>query len=101
MVSTHASTSQVDGSDSDSSVFSFSVITPTVGYSDNSEWILDTGATYHEKLNGCFAIMGDDHPCNMEGIGTVHIKMFDRMVRELKEVGYVSQLKGNLSQLVL
>jgi len=47
VVSTHASTSQVDGSDSDSSVFSFSVITPTVGYSDNSEWILDTGATYH------------------------------------------------------
>ena len=47
VVSTHASTSQADGSDSDSSVFSFSVTTPTVGYSDNSEWILDTGATYH------------------------------------------------------
>jgi len=32
---------------SDSSVFYFSVTTPTVGFSDNSEWILDTGATYH------------------------------------------------------
>jgi len=30
VVSTHASTSQADGSDSDSSVFSFSVTTPTV-----------------------------------------------------------------------
>ena len=47
VVSTQASTSQADGSDSDSSVFSFSITTPTVGYSDNSEWILDTGATYH------------------------------------------------------
>jgi len=32
----------------------------------------------------------------MKGIGTVHIKMFDGMVRELKEVGYVPQLKKNL-----
>jgi len=47
VVSTRASTSQVNGSDSDSSVFSFSVTTPTIGYSDNSEWILDTRATYH------------------------------------------------------
>ena len=40
--------------------------------------------------------MGDDHPCNMEGICTVLIKMFDGMVQELKEVRYVSQLKKNL-----
>ena len=36
MVSTHVSTSQADGSDSDSSVFSFSVTT-IIGYSGNSE----------------------------------------------------------------
>jgi len=46
VVSTHASTLQADGSDSDSSVFSFSVTT-TIDYSGDSEWILDTGATYH------------------------------------------------------
>ena len=41
--------------------------------------------------------MGDDHPCNVEGIGTVRIKMFDEIVRELKEVRYVVlQLKRNL-----
>ena len=78
MVSTHASTSQADGSDSDSSVFSFS-ITTIVGYSDNVEWALDTGATYHvcpnrdwfsgfEKLDGCFTVMSDDHSCNVEGM---------------------------------
>jgi len=40
--------------------------------------------------------MGDDHPCKVEGIGTVHVKMFDGMVCELKEVRYVPQLKRNL-----
>ena len=41
-------------------------------------------------------VMGDDRPCNMEGIGMVHIKMFDGIVRELKEVRYVPQLKRHL-----
>ena len=105
----HASTSHVDGSDSDSSVFSFSVTTSTVGFSDNSEWILDTGATYHvcpnrdwfssfEKLDGYFVV---DHPCNIEEMGTVRIKMDNVIVRELKEVRYVSQLKRNRISLVL
>ena len=40
--------------------------------------------------------MGDDHPCNVEGIGTVCIKMFDGIVRELKKVRYVPKLKRNL-----
>ena len=48
-----------------------------------------------EKLDGCSVIMGDDHPCNMEGIGTIQIKMFDGMIRELKKVRYVIQLKRN------
>ena len=41
----------------------------------NSEWF-----SSFEKLDGCFAVM-DDHPCNVEGIGTVLIKMFDGIVR--------------------
>ena len=40
--------------------------------------------------------MGDDRQCNMEGIGTVQIKMFDGMIRELKKVRYIPQLKRNL-----
>ena len=82
VVSTQGSTSQADGSYSDSSVFSLSFTTPTVCNLDNAEWILDTGATYHvcpnrawfstfEKLDGCYTVMGDDHPCNIEGMGTV------------------------------
>ena len=87
--------------------YSFSVTTPTVSYSDNTEWILDTRATYHvcpnrawfskfEKLDGCYTVMGDDHPCNIEGIGTVCVKMVNGIVRELKEVRYVPQLRRNL-----
>ena len=40
--------------------------------------------------------MSDDHPCNIEGMGTVRIKMDDGIVRELKEVRYVPQLKRSL-----
>jgi len=91
----------------DTRIFSFSITTPTIGYSGDSKWMLDTGAIYHvcpnrnwfssfEKLDGCFVIMGDNHPCNIEGICMVHIKMFDGMVWELKEERYVSQLKRNL-----
>ena len=49
-----------------------------------------------EKLDGCFAVMGDDHPCKVKGIGTVRVKMFDWMVWKLKEVRYVPQLKRNV-----
>ena len=34
---------------------------------------------------------GDDHPCSIEGIGTIRVKMVDGIIRELKEVRYVSQ----------
>ena len=47
VIETASSKSQADGSDSDSSVFSFSVTMPIIGYSGENEWILDTGATYH------------------------------------------------------
>ena len=68
---------------------------------------LDTTAIYHvcpnrawfssfKKLDGCFTIMGNYHPCNVEGMGTVRIKIFDEIVQELKEVSYVPQLKRNL-----
>jgi len=41
------STSQAGGSNSGSTVFSFSITTLTIGYSSDCEWMIDTGATYH------------------------------------------------------
>ena len=45
------STSQARGSDCDSVVFSLCTA-PTIGYSDDSEWMLDTGVTY--QIETCF-----------------------------------------------
>ena len=39
---------------------------------------------------------GDGHACQIEGIDMVHIKLFDGMISELKDVRYVPQLKKNL-----
>ena len=52
-----------------------------------------------EKLEGCSIVMGDDRPYHMEGIGTILVNMFDGMVRKLKDVMYVLQLKRNLISL--
>ena len=52
----------------------------------NREWF-----SSFEQLNECFAVMGDNYLCKVEEIGTVRIKMFDGIVRELKKVRYVSQ----------
>ena len=40
--------------------------------------------------------MSDDHPCNVEEIGIIRIKIDDGIVRELKKMGHVPQLKRNL-----
>ena len=37
--------------------------------------------------------LGDDHQHNVEGIVIVSVKMFDGIIRELKEVRYIPQLK--------
>ena len=43
-----------------------------------------------EKLNGGLVSFGNIHTCQIERIGTVHIKLFDGIIRELKDVRYVS-----------
>jgi len=65
------------------------------------------GATYHvcpkrewfasfEKLDGDLVTFGDRHTCHIERISTVRFKLSDEMIRELKDVRYVSQLNKNL-----
>ena len=39
----------------------------------------------------------DGHTCQIEGIYTVRIKLFDRMISELKDVRYIPQLQKNLT----
>ena len=40
--------------------------------------------------------MGDDRSCYMERIGIILVKIFVGMVRKLKDVRYVPQVKKNL-----
>jgi len=95
-----------DRNESNSSTFSLS-ITPSICYSDASEWLLDTRATYHiyprrewfsslEKLDNNVVIIGNDAACQMIEISTVRIKMFDGVVRDLTDVRYVTQMKKNI-----
>jgi len=49
-----------------------------------------------EKLDGYLVMFVDGHTCQIEGLGTVRIKLFDGMIKELKDVRYVPQLKKNL-----
>jgi len=94
------------GNDCDSSCFSFS-ITSSSCHSDVSEWILDMGSTYNicptrelfaifEELDGGVMSMRDDHTCWLVGKGTVHIKMYDGTMRELKNMRYITRMMKNL-----
>ena len=41
-------------------------------------------------------VMGNDQPCRTMGRGKIWLKMFNEMIRELKEVRYIPALKKNL-----
>ena len=49
-----------------------------------------------EKLDRGIVQMGDDHTCSKDGIDMVFIKMFNGMVRALKDVRYIPQINENL-----
>ena len=36
------------------------------------------------------------HTCQIKGISTIRIKLFDGMIRELKDVRFIPQLQNNL-----
>ncbi|KAH9689155.1 Integrase catalytic domain-containing protein [Citrus sinensis] len=82
-------------------------ITHAAYVASSSEWMLDTGATYHlcpikewftdfRNLESDAVMMRNDKPCRTMGIRTIRLKMFDGIVRELKEVRFVPTLKKNL-----
>jgi len=94
------------GNDSDSSSFLLS-ITPSACYLDAFEWVLYTSFTYHicprrelfanfKELDGGLMFMGDDHTCRLVDKSTVRIKMYDRIMRELKDMRYIPRITKNL-----
>ena len=43
--------------------------------------------------------MGNDHPCQIVGIGSVKIQMFDGVIRTLRNVRYIPEMRTNLISL--
>ncbi|KAG8501427.1 hypothetical protein CXB51_003754 [Gossypium anomalum] len=73
----------------------------------SEEWILDSGCTFHmspnrdwfttyEIVSECVVLMGNNASCKIAGVGTIKVKMFDRVVRTLSDVRHVPELKRNL-----
>ncbi|XP_060673811.1 uncharacterized protein LOC132803961 [Ziziphus jujuba] len=74
------------------------------------EWILDSSCTFHmslmrsyfdifEELDGGFVLMGNNAVYNVEGIGTIKLKLHDGVARTLSDVRYIPGLKRNLISL--
>ncbi|KAH9684927.1 hypothetical protein KPL70_013734 [Citrus sinensis] len=71
------------------------------------EWVLDSRCTFHmcpnrnyftsyQSCDGGMILMGNNFICKVVGIGTVSLKMFDGVVREITQVRHVPDLKRNL-----
>ncbi|KAH9678410.1 hypothetical protein KPL71_025698 [Citrus sinensis] len=71
------------------------------------QWVLDSGCTFHmspnrnyfttyQSCDGGMVLMGNNSVCKVVEIGTVSLKMYDGMVRELTQVRHVPEFKKNL-----
>jgi hypothetical protein len=79
--------------------------------SDDAFWILNSACSYHVCINRDLLStyepvqnrgtiwMGDNSPCEVVGMGTVQIKMFDGNVRTLTEVRHVPSMSRSLISL--
>ncbi|KAH9667833.1 hypothetical protein KPL70_021191 [Citrus sinensis] len=78
----------------------------------SGEWILDSDCSFHmcpnidffktfESIDGGKVLLRNNLACKVAGIGTISIRIFDGIERDLKEVRYVPELKRNLISLGL
>lgn len=75
------------------------------GILTNSKWVVDSGCTYHmcpdkhlrvnyKPFNGGEVMIGNNSMCKEIGLGTIRLKMFNGMIRELKMSDMFLILKG-------
>jgi len=55
-----------------------------------------SGLLVLKKLDGGLVSFSNEHTYQIEGISTIRIKLFDEMIRKLKDVRYVPQSQKNL-----
>jgi hypothetical protein len=76
----------------------------------SDQWVLDTACTFHmspkrdwfttyELVDDGSVLMGNDVACKIVGMGTIRIRMHDGIVRTLKNVRHILELKKNLISL--
>jgi hypothetical protein len=53
----------------------------------------------YQSVDEGVVFMGNGIPCKTVGVGSIRIRMFDGIVRELTDVRYVPELKSNLISL--
>jgi hypothetical protein len=74
------------------------------------EWKLDSSASQpmfshrnwfisYQSVDKGVVFMGNGIPCKIVGVGSIRIRMFEGIVRELTDVRYVLELKSNLISL--
>jgi hypothetical protein len=72
----------------------------------DQNWLLDSGVPNHmclhkywfstyQPIDDGFVIMGNDISCNIVGIGSIKIKMYDGSIRTLIAVRHALELKKN------
>ena len=85
------------------------LITCDSGLKIHKSWILDSGCSYHMSPNRAWfrsykaidgmVLLGNGVSCKVMGIGTIMVKMFDGVIRKLRNVRHVPDLKMNLISL--
>lgn len=55
----------------------------------------------YKSIDRGLALLGNNKGCKVTSIGSIRIKMFDKVEKILKEVRYVPKLKRNLISLVI
>jgi len=60
------------------------------------EWFLN-----NKDIGGGKVILGDNHECNIKGIGDIQLRMHDVLVKTLKYVRHVSQSRWTTADLLL
>ena len=75
-----------------------------------ADWYLNSSCSFHvcskkkwfasfKAKKGGIARLGDGTACNITGVGTVRIRMYDGTVRTLRDVRYARRLRRNLISL--
>eukprot|EP00253_Pinus_taeda_P027941 PITA_27941 len=77
----------------------------------DQHWLLDSGASKHmcihrewfktyKSINDGVVYMGNDVTCNIVGIGSIQLQMFDGTTKILTDVRHVPELRKNVISLV-